>query len=129
MAVANRTGMFLARLDEEVLKAMSPEQLDALADRAWRRRKRYAEDGEAEEQPQFDRLLRIRTRDPEAIRALVPDVLRDTTARWRFGGVIHEADGTHIVEYGVQLGNRRQAVLSESLQHAAGAAAESVEIR
>jgi hypothetical protein len=128
MAVANRTGMFLARLDDEVLKAMSPEQLDALADRAWRRRKRYA-DGEEEEAPPRDQLLRIRTSDPDAVRALAPDVLRDTTRRWRFGGVHHEPDGTHVVEFGIVLGEHRSAVLAESMRHAVGAAAEDIEIR
>jgi hypothetical protein len=42
MATANRTGMFVARLDEEVLESLSPDQLDALADRAWRRKRRHA---------------------------------------------------------------------------------------
>ena len=129
LAVANRTGMFLARMDEEVLKSMSPEQLDALADRAWRRRKRQAEDGDALEAPPHDKLLRIRTRDPDAVRALAADVLRDTTERWRFGGVLHEADGTHIVEFSIQLGDRRAAVLRESMRHAAGVAEGDVEIR
>jgi hypothetical protein len=128
LAMANRTGMFLARMDDEVLKAMSPEQLDALADRAWRRRKRYAEDGETVEPPR-DQLLRVRTRDPDAVRAIAPDVLRDTTSRWRFGGVIHEPDGTHIVEFGIVLGEHRAAVLKESLQRAAGSAADDVDIR
>lgn len=128
LAMANRTGMFLARMDDEVLKAMSPEQLDALADRAWRRRKRYAEDGEAVEPPR-DQLLRIRTRDPDAVRAIAPDVLRDTTSRWRFGGVIHEPDGTHIVEFGIVLGEHRAAVLKESLQQAVGSVADDVDIR
>ena len=128
MAIANRTGMFLARMDDEVLKAMSPEQLEALADRAWRRRKRYDADGDVADPP-HDRLLRIRTRDPDAIRALAPDVLADTTRRWRFGGVLHDPDGTHVVEFGIELGDHRAAVVIESLRHAAGAAAEDVQIR
>jgi hypothetical protein len=38
LATANRTGMFVAKLDEEVLDNLAPEQLEAIADRAWRRR-------------------------------------------------------------------------------------------
>jgi len=38
MALANRTSQFVARLDAEVLEAMAPAQLDALADRVRRRR-------------------------------------------------------------------------------------------
>jgi hypothetical protein len=129
LAVANRTGMFLARMDEEVLKSMSPEQLDALADRAWRRRKRQAPELDADEAPQLDHLLRIRTRDPDAVRAVAPDILRDTTRRWRYGGVVHEDDGMHVVEFGIALGDHRVAVLEESLRHAAGTAIEHLEIR
>ena len=44
LAIANRTGTFVARLDEEVLKSLAPEQLEAIADRAWRRRKKNAGD-------------------------------------------------------------------------------------
>jgi hypothetical protein len=129
LAMANRTGMFLARLDDEILKAMSPEQLDALADRAWRRRKRYAEDGDEIERPQFDSLLRIRTRDPEAVRHVATSVLDETTARWRFGNVIHETDGTHVVEYSVAFGAHAPGVLTTSLRQAAAGAVLDIELR
>jgi hypothetical protein len=56
-------------------------------------------------------------------------VLRDTTERWRFGGVLHEADGTHIVEFSILLGDHRAAVLRDSIRHAAGVAESDVEIR
>ena len=39
---ASRTGTFVARMDDEVFKGLSPDQLEAIADRAWRRRKRQA---------------------------------------------------------------------------------------
>jgi hypothetical protein len=129
LATANRTGMFLARIDDEVLKSMSPDQLDALADRAWRRRKRYARKSEEFVQPEFDSLLRVRTRDPDAVRELASRVLDDTTARWRFGGVLHEADGTHIVEFGIAFGDHRPAVLTTSLRHTGGDAVLDVELR
>jgi hypothetical protein len=128
LAVANRTGMFLARMDDEVLKSMSPEQLDALADRAWRRRKRYAE-GEDIERPDFESLLRVRTRDPEAVRKLAGPVLDETTDRWQFGGVIHESDGTHVVEFSIALGEHRPAVLSTSLRRAGAEAVLDLELR
>jgi hypothetical protein len=102
LAHASRTGTFVARLDDEVLKALAPQQLEALADRAWRRRKRNAPDME-EEQPPFARLLRVRTRDPALAREVVDPVLAARAARWRFGGVVHEADGTHVVEYALDL--------------------------
>jgi hypothetical protein len=103
LAIANRTGQFVARVDEEILKGMAPEQLDALADRAWRRRRRMSPDFADDEQPTYDRLLRLRTRDPGALRELVEPTIGERLKRWRFGGVVHEDDGTHVVEYSVEL--------------------------
>ena len=129
LSTANRTGMFVARLDDEILKSMSPDQLDALADRAWRRKKRLLSEerkkkkdteehevptttGErrvrmrrAEERPDFPFLLRVRTREPDEVRAAMAPVFDRHLSRYRFGGVVHEEDGTHFVEYGVELKN------------------------
>src|SRR5471030_730152 len=41
---ASRTGTFVARMDDEVFKSLAHDQLEAIADRAWRRRKRNAPD-------------------------------------------------------------------------------------
>ena len=38
LEMANRTSQFVARLDEEILEDLAPEQLEAVADRAWQRR-------------------------------------------------------------------------------------------
>ena len=128
MASANRTGMFIAQLDEEVLQSLAPEQLDALADRAWRLKRRLMAEGKRKaresggaltpdglrgvstsgsftsaEGPAFESLLRIQTRDPEALRPLVDAMINDYCSSWRFGGVIHEPDGTHWLEYGTTL--------------------------
>ena len=102
-AIANRTGAFVARIDNEVLKAMAPEQLDALADRAWRRRKRSAPGWADGERPGFQALLRVHTAHVDPARHAVEPVLNDNLKRWQFGGVVHEEDGTHVVEYRVQL--------------------------
>jgi hypothetical protein len=115
MATANRTGMFVALLDEEVLESLSPDQLDALADRAWRRKRRgsarkKSKDGPTQEfstgetpavSAPFDLLLRVHTKNPDAARTAVDGVMNEFFPRWRFGGVVHETDGTHWLEYGV----------------------------
>jgi len=110
MAIANRTGMFVAKVDEEILKSMSPEQLDALADRAWRRKRKATseqrEDGDAPVEngaSPYARLLRIHTREVSALRQAVESAFPSRLERWRFGGVIHEANGIEVVEYGATL--------------------------
>ncbi|MBC7791037.1 MAG: DUF4956 domain-containing protein [Anaerolineae bacterium] len=123
LAIANRTGEFVARVDSEILANMAPEQLDALADRAWRRRKRNDAEVSEDDEATYDKLLRIRTLDPETVRALIEPGLagHEQIKRWRFGGVVHEEDGTHNVEYGIKLrknADRDQFV--ESLRNAQG---------
>ncbi|MDQ3697191.1 MAG: DUF4956 domain-containing protein [Gemmatimonadota bacterium] len=104
LAIANRTGQFVARIDNEILKAMSPEQLDALADRAWRRRRRNAPDLPTAPPPSRDDvLLRVRTATVEEARRALEPALGQQLKRWRYGGVVHEDDGTHVLEYVVQL--------------------------
>ena len=48
LALANRTGAFVAQLDRDILKSMSPEQLQALASRA---RRRVGEGGKSDLRP------------------------------------------------------------------------------
>ncbi len=107
LQTANRTGMFLARMDDEVLKSMSPEQLEALADRAWRRRKRndpdLAEDDTApEERPRWDRMLRIKTVEVDRARALCEPKFAGLFKQWKYLGSVKEND-LRVLEYGVVL--------------------------
>ena len=87
---AGRTTSFVAKVDESLFKSMSAEQLDALADRAWRRRKRSTPELEVADRPDFDTLLRVTTTDIAAAKAAAEVVLREQIKRWRFGGVVHE---------------------------------------
>jgi hypothetical protein len=100
---AGRQSSFVARLDEEVLKSLSPEQLDVLAERAHKRRSQAAQDGDEEAEPDFDVLLRIRTRNAAEARQAVEPVLEDRLKKWRFSGVVPEANGTVVLEYAVRL--------------------------
>lgn len=103
-AKLRQTGSFVAVLDNEILEKMSPEQLELVADRAWRRRRRFATDEpDDDEMQRRDVLLRIRTGDPDGLRVVMEEMFEDYLKKWRFGGVLHETDGTHVIEYAVQL--------------------------
>jgi hypothetical protein len=127
LAAAGRTGTFVARLDAEVLREMSPEQLEALAERAERRRRRYAP--ERTDERRVDAVIRIRTGDASAVRDDVETVLDQFARRWRYGGTLHEEDGVQVLEYTVQLrkGQRREA-LNGALLERCGARTTSVEV-
>ena len=114
-----QTGSFVALLDNEIFEKMTPEQLEAAADRAWRRRRRLETDVPGEDEMQRrDVLLRLRTYDPDNSRVAVEAVFDDFLKKWRFGGVVHEKDGTHVVEYAVQL---KKTTRSEELLDALNA--------
>ena len=116
MEQLSRTGSFVARIDDQVFQDMSAEQLAAVADRAWRRARRH---NPAAPDPvgRRDALLRIRTYDVERSRGTIEPLLDEHLKRWRYGGVIHEKDGTHVVEYSVALKKSRSAeVVLEALR-------------
>ena len=112
------TGSFVAMVDNELLENMTPEQLEATADRAWRRRRRMANENVGDdEMEKRNVLLRLRTYDPDGSRGVCEPLFEDFLKKWNFGGVVHEADGTHVVEYAVQLKkSARSAELLEALQ-------------
>ncbi|HVT37870.1 MAG TPA: DUF4956 domain-containing protein [Gemmatimonadaceae bacterium] len=133
LETASRTGTFVARMDDEVFKALAPEQLEAIADRAWRRRKRNAPElteAESGERPQYAVLLRLRTAAPDELRTAVEPHFEHLFARWRFGDIVHEDDGMHVVEYAVDFDPTvTPGVVSDKLRDAAGPRLVRLEMR
>ena len=106
-----RTGTFVARMDEEVFQNMTREQLQGVAERAWKRA--AAVTGEEPEPMAVSesRTLRLHTRNAVATRAAIEPRLQEFTKGWRFGSVATRAanDGNaayDVVEYSVQLKKR-----------------------
>ncbi len=108
MEALSRTGSFVARLDKDLFEDMSAEQLNAVADRAWRRMRRNNPE-EPDSEGKREALLRIRTYDVNESRTAVEPMFEDLLKKWKYGGVVHEADGTHIVEYTVFLKKSKPA--------------------
>lgn len=129
MAMANRTGEFVARLDKDLLATLPPAQLEALADRAWRRRKRAA--------PEFDgalksadALLRVRSADVTQLRPKIEPLLDARAKRVRYGGVVREDDGMHWVEYRIRLKRSEDPNdLISALRDAGGELVTDIEVR
>jgi hypothetical protein len=127
---ANRTGMFVAKLDDEVLKDLAPEQLEALADRAWRRRKRNAPDAAEDERPEYTHMLRVHTADVDASRAACEPTFPDLFAKWKYMGKMKSPDGFRVLEYGVALRmDTTPAEISDALCNLPTGAVRSVEIK
>ena len=93
LEMANRTSSFVARLDAEILDALAPEQLEAVADRAWQRRQASGTSeragGGGGVRP--DSTLRVKTGGSHTAREIVERRLSQQAKRWNF--VRHEPDG------------------------------------
>ena len=130
LAVANRTGMFVAKLDEEVLDNLAPEQLEAIADRAWRKRKRLAAELGDELRPLADFMLRIRCTEADATRTACEAQFAGLFSRWKYLGKTKEADGGKVLEYSVApLETVTAGVIKEILRGVPGQLVQSVELR
>jgi uncharacterized membrane protein YhiD involved in acid resistance len=110
LAIANRTSQFVARLDNEVLEALAPAQLDALEDRLRKRRADMTGESPGAGQ-RFDSMIRILTTDPASLRAAIDPMLETEAKRWRYRGASTNETGTS-VEYDLRLrkGYSRQSI-------------------
>ncbi len=114
-----RTGTFVARMDEEVLRNMTTDQLEGLAERAFRRAKA---NNMTTEMPVVieERTLRLTTSDPSMMRRVLEPRLAEHTKTWRFGGM-QQAEGTTVLEYRIQLKKKTGPEELLTLVRAAGA--------
>lgn len=93
-----RTGTFVARIDDEVLKNMTSEQLEGVAMRAWSRAREHNPDGGVKKRKPDSRVV-VRTRDVARIRPIVESQLEECTKKWAVDNVITREDGVTVLEY------------------------------
>jgi hypothetical protein len=112
LALANRTSAFVAAVDDQILKSLTPDQLDALAERARKRRQRAAEDGDGKKLALLRRLELRLSGDVAVARGAAEAVLEDAVKRWEFVRASPVPGGGERLEYRVRL---RKSVPPESL--------------
>src|SRR5829696_8789272 len=93
-----RTGTFVARIDDEVFRNMTREQLEGVAQRAWRRAQASDDTGETAAGVR----VRVRTNDIGAMQRAVEPHLTENVKSWRIGAIV-ETEGELCAEYHVQL--------------------------
>jgi hypothetical protein len=135
VALANRTGAFVSMVDREILKSLAPEQLEALAERARRRRRRGEEPVEQEQvaavvdgadRPRAslsDLRLEVTGELAQARRAVEP-VLDASVKKWEFLRAGPSAAGRHFLEYRVRL--KKKVPAEQLVPHLQAAAAPHV---
>ncbi len=130
LTVASRTGTFIAKMDDEVLKSLAPEQLEALADRAWKRRKKLATDDADAPPHDYQCLLRVLCVDPDVTRPLIEAEFSSLFRQWKFMGSERTADGQRFVEYGVDFASTvTKGVICDALKSLPDAGVIRVEVR
>ena len=93
-----RTGTFVARIDDEVLKEMTAEQLEGVAKRAWMRAREHDPEGAQRKQRPESRIV-VRMADAPRIRPIIEAQLAETTKRWSADAVTLRDDGLTVIEY------------------------------
>jgi hypothetical protein len=96
-----RTGTFVAQIDSEVLRNMSPEQLEGVAERAWKR----AHDDNFKTGDAIaaaETRLRLKTRNAARVRELFDPRLDDLVKHMRTSDVTTDADGVQTMDYYLQ---------------------------
>jgi len=117
-----RTGTFVARIDDEVLRDMTAEQLEGVAQRAMRRAREHNPEGEEGGGAKPEALIRLKTRNPNGVRPLVEQRLEESAKKWRLKSVFPGDDGITVVEYTVTLKKSKNLDDVLSAVRAAGAA-------
>lgn len=92
-----QTGTFVAQIDNEVFKNMSKEQLEGVAERAWKRARADGKDETREVR------LRIRARDVEQVRETFEPLIEEHAKKWHASEVSIDAGGIEKIDYFVEL--------------------------
>jgi hypothetical protein len=130
LTVASRTGTFVAKMDDEVLKSLAPEQLEALADRAWKRKRKIGTSETEIPRHEFQYLLRVHCLDLDVAKPLIEPEFDGLFRKWKYMGAERMEDGTRFAEYGVDFAPTvSRGVVTDTLRAVPGAGVDRVEIR
>lgn len=131
-----RGGAFVSQVDDQLLKSMTPEQLEILAERARKRRRRLAEDiglavtGELK-RPKFDATLRLMVAEPGAdgLRPVVEEQLGSQAKYWQFEAATQADQGRRALLYKVRFKKSVPGpLLLEAVRRAVAGKALSVDL-
>ena len=132
LALSNRTSAFVQLVDDQILKSLTPDQLDALSERTRRRRGRPAPAAEdvAPKKPVELRSLDLRIQGAvDPARRAAEAVLEVSAKRWEFVRAVAGAGGEQHLHYRVRLKKSVPAdSLIQSLRTGAAAHVTGVEL-
>ncbi len=130
LTMASRTGTFVAKMDDEVLKSLAPEQLEALADRAWKRKRKISTSEPEAVRHEFQCLLRVFCTNLETTRPLIELEFDGLFSKWKYMGAERTEEGARCAEYGVDFADTvTRGVVTDTLRGVPLAGVDKVEFR
>lgn len=125
-----KTGEFLAVGDPRLLAALTPDQLDEVADRAARLQAYIAARAGDEKKRRFTAVVLVHTKDPKAAQLAVEPILEDRTKRWRLAEILPGEGGASTLEYLVRIKDDVEATaFLDLLQHRGAPSVVAAEYR
>jgi hypothetical protein len=113
LALSNRTSAFVSLVDDQILKSLTPDQLDALSERARQRRGHSPAAGDGVKKPVEFRRLELQIQgSADAARKAAESVLEEAAKRWEFVRIVPGEDGGVRLQYRVRL---KKSIPAESL--------------
>jgi hypothetical protein len=103
MGPGAKTGEFMAVGDPKLLEALTPDELDQVADRAARLQAYIAARSEDTKRKRFTAIVLVHTSAPKVAQQVVESVLEEQTKRWRLAEILPSVEGTTTIEYMVRL--------------------------
>jgi hypothetical protein len=112
-----KTGEFMAVGDPKLLEALTPDELDDVADRAARLQAYIAARSDDTKKKRFSAVVLVHSTEPKSAQPAVERVLEEQTKRWRLAEILPSAEGTTTLEYMVRLKDEVEAgVLLDDLK-------------
>ncbi|MGH7498013.1 MAG: DUF4956 domain-containing protein [Gemmatimonadales bacterium] len=128
-ALANRSGAFVSLLDRDILRSMTPEQLEAIAIRAQRRAERPQGTDSKVRKP-LATAVTVQTGNQESAQPVIESLLAAQVKEWKLSGVTRDSGGLSTLEYRVRLRKSVSAgALAQALRTRLGSQATNVEAR
>ena len=94
-----RTGTFVARIEDEVLSEMTSEQLEGIAQRAWRRAREHSPEGTERDGDKNECRIRVRITEPMMTQPVLEARLDDAAKKWDLAAVSESGDGSIMIDY------------------------------
>ena len=125
-----KTGEFMAVGDPKLLEALTPDELDQVADRAARLQAYIAARSDDTKKKRFSAVVLVHTTDPKSAQPVVEQVFENQTKRWRLAELLPSGGGTTTLEYMVRLNDDVEAgALLEEIKRLGAASVVAAEYR